>query len=198
MVSFIRGKIFEAGEDYVVIESSGMGYHVRMSSQSIAQVTNEKEEVVVYTKMLVSQDDISLVGFASPSERELFNLLTKVNGVGAKVGISILSSIPVGMLIEAIINHDVKTITQAQGVGKKSAERIILELKDKIGAELTEGVAMTGGEQAAVSVNHDAIDALLALGYTKQEVRQVLKSVDTATMSTEEIIRFALVKMARG
>lgn len=196
MIDYIKGKLIHVFGDSVVIENNGIGYKIHTSSGSASDFSMPGEEVVVYTEMIVREDSISLVGFSSREELDMFHMLTSVSGIGTKVGIGILSSMPYGQLAGIIASQDVKALQSAQGVGKKTAERLVLELKDKVPQTLTlqphEHVQQTVANQG---VHKDALDALMSLGYTRSEAQGVLKQLDMDSMTLEEIIKASLKKL---
>lgn len=194
MIDYIKGKLVHAGLDTVVIENQGIGYKIATSSGSVSDFSSPGEEVVVYTEMIVREDAISLVGFSTREELDMFHLLTSVSGVGTKVGIGILSSIPYGTVALLIASEDVKALTAAQGVGKKTAERIVLELKDKVPQTMTLSARDTK-HVVNDATHNDALDALLSLGYTRGEAQGVLKQIETDNLTVEEIIKASLKKL---
>src|SRR3712207_5937323 len=131
MIGYIKGIIEEIGLDYIVIDNSGIGYKLAVSTNTLGQVSMG-QEVKIYTKMIVREDDISLCGFYSREEEEMFRLLTSVSKIGTKVGMGILSFATPAKIQNIIASSDVTAMSKAPGVGKKTAERIILELKDKV------------------------------------------------------------------
>ena len=146
MIGFVKGTLAEKGAGYVIIEAGGIGYEIFVPANSAAYLSSEGDEVKVYTMMSVREDDVSLYGFSRRGELDAFKKLISVNGVGAKAGISILSAFTLEQLQEAIAFEDAKALTKANGVGKKIAERIVLELKDKFAASVESGM-----ESAAIS-----------------------------------------------
>lgn len=195
MIDFIKGKLVHSHGDYVVVENHGMGYRIHTSIGSAADLSAPGEEVIVYTEMIVREDAISLVGFSTREELGMFQLLTSVSGIGTKVGIGILSSMSYSAIAGVIASNDIKTLTSAQGVGKKTAERIILELKDKVSAYFTSHSIEPQTHIVETGAQKDALDALISLGYTRGEAQGVLKQIDVAQMSVEEIIKSALKKL---
>lgn len=203
MIAKLRGRIDSHGADWVVVDVGGVGYHVACSAKTLAALPQAGEFAEIHTEMLVSQDMIRLVGFATPAEREWFRLLQTVQGVGTKVALGILSTLSAGDVASAIALQDKATIGQAPGVGKKLAERIVLELKDKApaltladaGFAAARGSADTGRPAAAA----DAVSALVNLGYGQTQAAAAV----TAAMRkagddppTERIIRLALRELA--
>lgn len=197
MIDFIKGKLNHVFGDAVIVENQGIGYRVLTSTGSIADFSLPGEDIIIYTEMIVREDAITLVGFSTREELSMFQLLTSVSGVGTKVGIGILSSMPYGHVARAIATQDLKALQNAQGVGKKTAERIVLELKDKVPQTLSlqaheHDQPITNESQGNYK---DALDALLSLGYTRSEAQGVLKQVDIESMTIEEIIKTALKKL---
>lgn len=182
-------------ENGIVVENgSGMGFEINIPAGSPLYRYGEGEEVLVYTAMMVKEDDISLYGFHNRESLELFRLLITVNGIGAKAAMAIMGSMSTDELRQAILFEDVKAVSKANGVGKKTAERLILELKDRIG-----GFERSDASQsAAVYANADedarteAISALAALGYTKAEAFGAVSKVPEEGLSCEDYIKKAL------
>ena len=196
MIDHIKGKLVHVHGDSVVVENNGIGYKIHTSIGSASDFSMPGEEVIVYTELIVREDSISLVGFSSREELNMFQLLTSVSGIGTKVGIGILSSMPYGHVAAVIATQDVKALQSAQGVGKKTAERIVLELKDKVPQTMgfDEGVKVKNHE-ASKGIQGDALEALMSLGYTRSEATGVLKQIDVTDMTLEEIIKTSLKKL---
>ena len=196
MIGFLRGVLFEKGSGYIIIDVGGVGYEVSVPANSGAYLSAEGEEVMIYTTMIVREDDMSLYGFSRKGELDAFKKLITVNGVGAKAGISILSAFTLEQLQQAIVFEDVKALTKANGIGKKTAERIVLELKDKFDAGDTAPSAEAAAEgqvpAAASSGREEAVAALVALGYSRGEATSALAGVKDTDLSTEEYIKRAL------
>lgn len=193
MIRFIRG-IFHPGlNGSVIIETaSGMGFEVHIPANSSLYKNLEGEEVRVYTSMIVREDDVSLYGFSDKENLELFELLITVNGIGAKAGMSIMSALPPSELKRAIAMGDTKAISAANGVGKKTAERVILELKDKVGTFDDAVLAESDVFIAANDERSEAVAALIALGYTKNEAADAVGKVKKEDLTCEEYIKNAL------
>lgn len=193
MIRFIKG-IFHPGlSGSVIIETaSGMGFEVNIPANSSLYKNLEGEEVKVYTSMIVREDDVSLYGFSDRENLELFELLITVNGIGAKAGMSIMSALPPSELKRAIAMGDVKAISAANGVGKKTAERVILELKDKVGTFDDDVLAESDVFIPASDERSEAVAALIALGYTKNEAADAVGKVKKEDMTCEEYIKNAL------
>ncbi len=194
MIRFLRGRFYPSTDGTVVIETAGgIGFLVTIPANSPLYKNLEGEEVRIYTLMIVRQDDMSLYGFDTKNELELFRLLITVNGVGAKAGMSIMGLLPEMELRRAIGTGDVKTISQASGVGKKTAERIVLELKDKVGEFVSVSEFDEGVVQVQINDNRvEAITALTALGYSRSEAETAVSKVNGDKLSVEEYIKGAL------
>ncbi len=195
MIGFLRGILAEKGDGYIIVDVGGVGYYVNVPSNTSAYLKSEGEEVTVHTAMIVREDDISLYGFSGRGELDAFRKLLTVSGVGAKAGISILSSFTLEQLRQAIAFEDAKSLQKANGIGKKSAERIVLELKDKFapgegGAEMADMAAAEAGP--AASGRTEAVSALMALGYSRGEAMSALAQVPEKDLSTEEYVKRAL------
>lgn len=195
MFDYIKGLVEYVDDTHIVIECNDIGYKFLASTSTISELSSKNDKVVIYTELVVREDSISLCGFASRNELALFKLLTSISGVGTKVGMGILSSFHYEELFTIIASEDAKSLVRANGVGKKTAERIILELKDKIkkimplivsNSELIDKFNVAGQEFK------DAKDALLSLGYTANEIKNTINTLNTKGFTTEEIIKFAL------
>ena len=202
MFYHLEGKVAELGQNLIVLDCGGIGFAVNATVNTQSRVKNG-ERVKLYISEAIGESNFDLYGFYDQSEKHCFELLTGVSGIGPKAALSILSYNSPESLALAILNDDVKALIVAPGIGKKIAQRVILELKDKIGKEM-------GGSDwsmpAAVSVpaaqqDHkisDAITALMVLGYSSAEVTPVIKTLDTGSMSAEEIIKAVLRQMVKG
>lgn len=192
MYDYIKGIYMGMHKEYVVVENSGIGYKISVSGSTISELPKKEEEVLLYIEQMVREDFIGLYGFFSKEEREMFNLLLTINGVGAKAALSLLSISSVHNLKYAILIGDEKTLTRAPGVGKKIAQRIILELKDKLKGQEIAGIIANNAEDISKDNNiSEALQALLALGYTEREANKALEKVNKAE-TIENIIKEAL------
>lgn len=200
MIGFIRGVLAEKGNGYIIVDVNGVGYEIYVPANSGAYMAAEGDEITVYTAMTVREDDVSLYGFSRKGELEAFRKLITVSGVGAKAAISILSAFTLEQMQQAIVFEDAKTLTKANGIGKKTAERIVLELKDKFSSESAQGDVRLPEESAAgiregESGRAEAISALVALGYSRGEAVGALSAVKEEDLSAEEYIRQALKRL---
>jgi Holliday junction DNA helicase RuvA len=198
MIAHLKGRLDATGIDHAVIDVGGVGYLVGASSRTLAALGAVGEACMVHTEMLVAEDFIRLVGFASAAERDWFRLLTGVQGVGARVALAILSAIEPADLSRAIAAQDKAMVARANGVGPKLAERIVRELKDKVG-----GIAVPLGATAIaapVGAGADAVSALLNLGFRPAEASAAVAAAETdlgdgATL--DALVRLALRKAAK-
>lgn len=197
MYEYIKGKYMGINKDYIIIENNNIGYKIFTSGATMAEMPGINDEVMLYLEQIVREDFIGLYGFKDREELEMFKLLLSISGVGAKAALSLLSISRINNLKYAIIMEDDKHLCRAPGIGKKTAGRIILELKDKIKKEdIMSGVDIQEGFedlQPTVNTNTvgEALGALLALGYSEKEAETALKQVDK-TASLEDIIKDCL------
>lgn len=200
MLHYIKGTLAIKMENSVVVEAGGLGYELFVPANSGIYLAKEGEPVTVYTVMIVREDDISLYGFGEKAALDTFRKLITVSGVGAKAALSILSAMPLKEVQQAIVMEDAKSLTRANGVGKKTAERIVLELKDKFGpledTVLPESCDPgTTGPGTATDSRTEAVSALMALGYTKSEAVNAVAAVKGDDLTVEEYIKQALKKL---
>ncbi len=196
MYEYIRGKYKGINRDYIIIENNGIGYKIFTSGATMSSMPKIDEEVKLYLEQIVREDFLGLYGFDSREELEMFKLLLSINGVGAKASLSLLSISRINNLRYAIMMGDEKHLCKAPGIGKKTAGRIILELKDKIKKEDISEVIEGSGEFEDLMPNNasniaEALGALLALGYSEKEAEAALKKVDK-TDTLENIIKNCL------
>jgi len=196
MIAHLKGRLDSTGIDHAVIDVGGVGYLVGASTKTLAAIGPVGEAVMLHTEMLVAEDFIRLVGFATASERDWFRLLTGVQGVGARVALAILSALDPADLSRAIAAQDKAMVARANGVGPKLAERIVRELKDKIG-----GVAIGGATPVAASgASADAVSALLNLGFRPAEASSAVAAAEEELGSgatLDALVRLALRKAAK-
>lgn len=197
MLHFIKGTLAMNFAGGVVIETGGLGYEVYVPENSSIYLAKEGQQVMVYTAMIVREDDMSLYGFADRESLQLFRKLMTVNGVGAKAALSILSALPATELQKAIVFEDSVALTKANGIGKKIAQRIVLELKDKLDAAetITGGISTSDITKAKSNEKSEAVSALIALGYSKGEAVEALAGVVENDLTVEEYIKRALKRL---
>ncbi len=208
MIGFLRGILAEKGDGFIIIDVNGVGYRVFVPANNTAYLRADGDEVKVHTMMIVREDDVSLFGFSGRAELDAFKKLIGVSGIGPKAAIAILSAFTLDQLKQAIVFEDAKVLQSANGVGKKTAERIVLELKDKFtlsGGASSSYAAGDGSEngsansddsevpaEGAVSGRVEAINALIALGYSRAEAISALAEINDNDLKTEEYIKRAL------
>ncbi|MBQ1385060.1 MAG: Holliday junction branch migration protein RuvA [Firmicutes bacterium] len=198
MIRYIKGTYTMQFENGIVVEtSSGIGFEIFIPQGSPIYKHAEGDEVQVFTEMIVREDDMSLYGFHNRESLEFFKLLTTVSGIGPKGAMGILGSMPLDQLRQAIALGDVKAISKAQGVGKKTAERLVVELKDKVGSpdiDMSTGELLgTGGNAPdGNDARSEAISALMSLGYARAEAFKAVSAVGDEGLTSEEYIKKAL------
>ena len=195
MFHYIKGNITMKFDGGIVIETNGIGYEVYVPENSSVYLADSNETVLLYTAMIFREDDVSIYGFKDKEEIDLFRKLLTVNGVGAKAAMAILSCMPIGAIKKAIVFDDAATLTKANGIGKKIAQRITLELKDKMGT--IGGLSEAVEAAAADSGKTEAINALTSLGYSRSEAMEALAGINDDNLSTEEYIKRALKGIGR-
>ena len=201
MISYIRGQVLEITAETAIVDVGGIGYEPYCSGGAFRKIT-VGEQVELYTYLQVKEDGVTLFAFGNPQEKQLFLKLTSVSGVGPKMGISILTGMTAQEVVEAIATADVKRLSAVKGMGKKTAEKIILELHGKIsaaevmnaGADAFEKAVQQTAQANKLSQEDDeAVSALMGLGFTRNEsVQAVKRAHDMGATSVEEIIRKAL------
>ena len=197
MIAFIKGTLAEVKENIAVIENNGIGYNVYITGRDAGQLVRTGMEVLLHTYMDVREDAIQLFGFLSKDDLETFRLLLKVNGIGPKAAIGVLTAISAVDLRFAVLADHIRAISAAPGIGKKTAQKLVLELKDKFSLEdafeqkLAENMEIVS---AAPNDNQgEAVQALVALGYAGSDALKAVKAANiTADMSTEDILKAAL------
>lgn len=199
MFAYIKGSLEQKSNNYVVIDVGGIGYKIFMATKAIEALGEIGEVVKVHTHYYVREDNISLYGFNTNEELRMFELLLQVSGIGAKSAIAMLSEISPSSFALAVISDDISQLVKIPGIGKKTAARIVLELKDKLKTE----EAITKTEEVKLSITNEeetseVIAALQVLGYTKREIEKALENVDTKNLQLEEIIKQGLKNLARN
>ncbi len=191
MISRLRGIVLEKNPPSVIVDVHGVGYEAQVSMQTFYTLPAIGEEVQLYTQLVVREDAHLLFGFSSKEERETFQALVKVSGIGAKIALGILSALTSDELASAVANEDIKRLTAAPGIGKKTAERMVLELRGKlVSSTQPDGVIAI----AENSQHDDIIHTLIALGYNDKEARQACKNLPEGT-DVSEGVRLALKNM---
>ncbi len=195
----LKGKVWEIQGDKFILDCMGVGYLISAPSGLLSR-TQAGQEITLYTHLIVREDEMSLYGFSSATEKELFLMLLSVSGVGPKVGLAILSTLGTLQTESAIANGDVKTLTKVPGIGKKTAQRLILELKDKFKDRIIS--SEIGDEEIFLNdqvAQSEAMETLLALGFSQEEAKKALQGIkDPQNLATEEQVRLALRALAAG
>ena len=195
MIGRIKGQLVEVVENVVLLDASGVAYEVELTSTALARLPARDHELILYTHLVVREDAQLLYGFASRDERNLFRVLIRINGVGPKLAVKLISSIDSHDLAVAVHNSDVAMLMRIPGVGRKTAERLLIELKDKLG-DLVSGDVTTldrGDNQAAI----EAESALISLGYKTTEAARVINSVRGEGGNAQELLRAALQRLGK-
>ena len=201
MIAFVKGRIDDISDENVVIDVGGIGYNVKISTGTAANLPGIGEEAKLYTYTCVREDMFSLFGFLTRDDLEIFKKLITVNGIGPKGGLAILSVMSADDLRFAIISGDAASISKAPGIGKKTAERVILDLKDKISLEDTlvhkeMNQLPAGGDSVDNHARNEAVEALTALGYSASDALRAVKAVQIEDdMDVEVILKLALKNM---
>lgn len=197
MISFIRGKIVDSSETSLILENGGIGYEIFMTGASMEKALREKEEIKIHTYFYIREDAMQLYGFLTKDDLQIFRLLLGVNGIGPKAALGILAALSADELRFAVLSDDVKTISRAPGIGKKTAQKLILELKDKLKLEDAFEAKLShveaDAEVSSFDGNKEAVEALVALGYSSTEaLRAVRKVTDVSPDDVEGILKAAL------
>lgn len=190
MYHYLKGKPVMKLENAVVLDVNDVGYLINIPANSAAYLAAADQKIMLYTRLIVREDDVSLYGFDTEDTLDLFLKLMTVGGVGAKAAMAILSSLSVGEIKKAIVFDDAATLTRAQGIGKKIAQRIVLELKEKVGT--IGGLESRSVERNTTDARLEAIEGLCSLGYSKSEAMEAVARVGTDNSSTEELMKLAL------
>ena len=203
MIAHIKGVLTESDLHSVVIDVNGLGYQVHVPLSTFDRLPRVGAEIALRTHMIMREDDVSLYGFYTEEERKLFRLLLNVSGVGAKIGLAALSALPPATFCQAVSDSNVKVVSSISGIGKKTAERLILELKDKVEGlylnETGDTPSMAKAEEAEAPAMQDAALALETLGFPQNKIRKVVKEIYNQLApekrNSENIIRQALQKL---
>jgi len=188
MISFLEGEVVEKGANRIVLAVGGVGYDLLVPTSVVSKLPPIGKTTRVHTRMVMRDDAMVLYGFSATDERELFDMLTGVSGVGPKVALSFLSALPPDSLRRSVVAGDAEALTVVPGVGKKVAQRVVLDLRDKLGGE---------GELVAEGPLADVREALVSLGLTPAEASEALASVQVDDREVEELLREALQKAGR-
>ena len=193
MYEYIIGKVVDVYEDYLVVENNGIGYKIYSTKNLLSNLARDCD-VKIYTYMDVKEDAILLFGFSSKEEKKMFELLLLVSKVGPKTAVGVLSTLSSKDIKLAILSSNVEVLCKAPGIGKKTANRIILELKDRIDDTINSDSEFDFIDDSCME---EAIGALMVLGYKKKEIDRVILKMDMDNLDTEEIIKIALQKLSK-
>ena len=192
MIGCLRGEVIEVAPPFLVIDVAGVGYEVEVPA-GLLEAAESGQAALLWTHLIPREDALQLYGFGHRGERALFRALLRVNGVGAKLALALLSAMPAVQLQDCLMRGDVAALTRVPGVGRKTAERLVMELRDRVGAV---PVALPAGAAGTAAPSRGAFDeahaALVALGYRTNEARELLQSLDPAITDSETLIRLAL------
>lgn len=195
MIGRIKGQLVEVVENVILLDAGGVAYEVELTSTALARLPARDHELSLYTHFVVREDAQLLYGFATREERDLFRVLIRINGVGPKLAVKLISSIDLHDLAVSVANKDVAMLMRVPGVGRKTAERLLVELKDKLG-DLVSGEVATldrGDNRAAL----EAEGALISLGYKPSEAARVINSVRSEGGNAEDLLRAALQRIGK-
>ncbi len=203
MIGRIRGKLIEKQTSLLLVDVQGLGYEVEVPFSAAFALSELNQDIVLHTHLVVREDAQLLYGFATVKDRDLFRLLIKINGVGPKLGLTILSGLDSAQLARCVRDEDSSTLVKLPGVGKKTAERLVIELRDKLKDWSTpDDDLLATGEPALVTsaskVIEDAGSALIALGYKPQEATKAVNAIESDGLSSQQVIRLALKSMMKG
>ena len=195
MISYLNGTLSQIDKTSIVVEVSGIGYLVKVASSTLVQLPKIGEKLKIHTCHIVREDDVSLYGFLTSEEKSIFMLLLSVNGIGPKASMSILSAFPISQLVSAITSANVSLISTVPGIGSKTAQKLVIELKEKMAKQyaLKSGELDLSANDNIPNVN-DAVSALISLGYSSREAKEALQKtgLDIKTADIETLVKSAL------
>lgn len=195
MIDYMIGRVSYIGGDYFLLENNGIGYRINTSTNTLGKLERGDGDQHIFTDLIVREDSMSLYGFSGAEEMTMFKLLLTVSKIGPKVACGILSALRPSQIEKAVAQKDVTTLCKGPGVGKKTAERIVLELKDKMNGGFQE--EDTIDEHFVQDEASEAVEALIALGYSRYEAERVFTGSVTEGMSVEDMIKLGLRKLSR-
>lgn len=202
MLAYIKGQVVERGHDWLIIDNGGIGYKIMTSANTLTSIDQNVPDTILYTKLNVKEDHMELCGFSSTMELELYEHLVSVSGIGTKGAIGVLSGLTMEALIAAILQEEDQQLVKVPGIGKKTAQRVILELKDKfkkqyalVANDVQGGIEPLSGD--AGGKGQEVIQALTALGYTPKEARAAVAKIDLSVYGLEDAIKQAFRLLAR-
>lgn len=201
MISYIKGEVVKKGTDYLIIDNNSIGYYINTSFNTL-KALREGENCIIYTYMHIREDILALYGFLKSEEIDMFKKLISVNGIGPKAGLAVLSTYDINTIKAIILHEDAARMSKVPGIGKKTAGKIILELKDKVGSVETGDIDYEAlDDYAPISIidieNSDIANVLISLGFSQIEAKKALDEIDLTGKSESEIIKEALKKIKR-
>lgn len=197
MIGQLRGVILEKHPPLILIDVQGVGYEIDAPLSTFDRLPDVGAETVLFTQLIVREDAHLLYGFASKEERTLFKTLLKVNGVGPRLALTVLSAMSPQIFVDAVLNNNTASLVAIPGIGKKTAERLVIEIRDKLDDWQPAAIqlASAGGKSQRHPMLQDAISALVALGYKQQEANRVIAKIDDGAADAQTLIRTALREM---
>lgn len=194
MIGFLKGELIAKAAPILLLDVNGVGYEIEAPMSTFYDLPETGQSITLFTHLLVREDAHSLFGFSTLAQRELFRSLIKVNGVGAKMALTLLSGLGVEEFHRCIHNNDSAVLVRLPGIGKKTAERLIIEMRDRLPGQPADGAPseLSGSAEHAANPRQVAVSALVSLGYKAQEADRMIKNIDTNDKNSEEIIRLAL------
>lgn len=205
MIGYLQGVLLARQAPYLLLDVHGVGYEVEAPMTTFYELPAVGEKVTLFTHLVVREDAHLLFGFASEGERALFRSLIKVSGVGAKLALTILSGIPAAGFVQCVQNNDSASLTRLPGIGKKTAERLILEMRDRLADWHTAAPSLAAssldappGARARNDAVSDAVSALISLGYKPQEASRMVHAVGASDLNSEQLIRLALQALVKA
>lgn len=198
MIAYLKGSLVKKGADYIIMDVNDVGYEIEISSQTFEQLPKEGEDMKLLIHHHITDNDQRLFGFFTSDEKELFELLTTVKGIGPKLGLTILSGLPAVQIIEALLQSDKTALSQITGIGKKTAERMILELKDKI-ADISTSASVSSAVSASGNLKDEAISALQSLGFKKRDAEEAVVAAarENDVDDVQALVKKALAQLKR-
>jgi Holliday junction DNA helicase RuvA len=200
VISWLKGELLDKRPPSIVLNVNGVGYELDAPLNVFYDLPDLGAEAMLFVHMVVREDAQNLYGFISVKQRDLFRSLIKVSGIGPKVGLAILSSLTADDLLSCVAHEDIATLVAVPGIGKKTAQRLLVELKDRLAKEFGSALpeVSSGGTPSAASEERDAIDALIALGYKPADASGAVRGIAEVGMTSEALIRAALKNIGRG
>ncbi|MEE9253712.1 MAG: Holliday junction branch migration protein RuvA [Pseudomonadales bacterium] len=197
MIARLSGRIAEISANVLVLDVAGVGYEIEFTARALGGLGAPGSDCICYTHQVVREDGQSLFGFATREERDVFRILIRVNGVGPKLALAVLSGMTVAELVRAVGDDDAQALTRISGVGKKTAERLLVEIRDRLTAFVPAPARVASGEpaQATKDPQREAVSGLIGLGYRPQEATRVVGLVYEEGLAAEDVIRRALRSM---